>query len=124
MQLAARRRAPLTPETWRRNTYGEEPDYSAVLEKLAHTQQERRALLQRYFEPSEENREEGRRLPTRAHHAIAELIAKGCVNNVILTTNFDRLMEPALEEYREKVSAQLAFALADYDERVGKPTSK
>ncbi len=30
----------------------------------------------------------------------------------------------ALEEYRESVSAQLAFALADYEERLGDPTPK
>ncbi len=36
----------------------------------------------------------------------------------------DHYLLEMLEEERECVSAQLAFALADYDERVGKPTPK
>jgi len=35
-----------------------------------------------------------------------------------------RFLVETLEEEREHVSAQLAFALADYDERAGDPTSK
>jgi SIR2-like domain len=85
------------PEEWYRHTFSEEPDYSQVLEKLARTRQERRDILHPYFEPTEEDREEGRKVPTRGHHAVAALAAKGCVK-VILTTNFDRLMERALEE--------------------------
>src|SRR5215218_1917323 len=42
------------PEGWYRHTYGEEPDYSQVLAKLARTRQERRDLLHSYFEPTEE----------------------------------------------------------------------
>ncbi len=36
----------------------------------------------------------------------------------------DRYLVEMLEEERERVSAQLAFALADYEERVGNPTPK
>ncbi len=55
----------------------------------------RMQLLRAYFEPTDEEREEGRKLPTPAHRAIADLIAKGYVR-VLITTNFDRLLELAL----------------------------
>ena len=48
-----------------------------------------------YFEPTEQERDEGLKVPTKAHHAIARLVADGFVK-VILTTNFDRLLEVAL----------------------------
>src|ERR1039458_168063 len=54
-------------------------------------------LLRSYFEPTEEERERGEKLPSAAHRAIAALVAKGYVR-VILTTNFDRLMEQALAQ--------------------------
>jgi hypothetical protein len=67
-----------------------------VVNVLAPTQDERRALLQGYFEPDEEDRAEGRKEPTAAHRAIARLCSKDYVW-VIVTTNFDRLLERALE---------------------------
>lgn len=83
-------------ETWYRDKYGEDPDYALLLEKIAHASSERSQLLKGYFEPSEDERERGVKTPTEAHHAIAQLVTKGYVK-VILTTNFDRLMERALE---------------------------
>lgn len=83
--------------SWYRETTGEEPNYSALLEELASSQEERRSILHGYIEPDEEDRQEGRRIPTAAHHAIAELVRGGYIR-VIVTTNFDRLMENALRE--------------------------
>lgn len=82
---------------WYFETEGKEPDYSDLLAKLATTQSERRQILHSYIEPDEEDREEGRKLPTEAHKAIARLVRSGHVR-VIVTTNFDRLMENALRE--------------------------
>lgn len=82
---------------WYRKTTGEEPNYSALLEELASSPEERRSILHSYIEPTEEDREEGRKIPTTAHHAIADLVRGGYVR-VIVTTNFDRLMENALRE--------------------------
>ena len=82
-------------EAWYRETYAKEPDYSELLEQIAGTEAERRGLLESYFEPDEREREQGLKLPTAAHKAIAKLVAKGHVR-VILTTNFDRLLEQAL----------------------------
>ena len=64
---------------------------------MAKTPAERRALLQGYFEPTPEEREAGIKTPTPAHRAIARLVARGFVR-VILTTNFDRLLEAALRD--------------------------
>jgi hypothetical protein len=84
------------PAIWYRERYGEEPDYSRVVDKLAGSPEDRRQLLEGYFEPDEVDVEEGRKLPTEAHHTVAELVAKGYLK-VIVTTNFDKLMERALE---------------------------
>ena len=52
--------------------------------------------MQSYVEPSDEERDEGTKQPTTAHRAIAALAAQGFIR-VIVTTNFDRLFETALE---------------------------
>lgn len=82
---------------WYREKTGNEPNYSVLLEDVASSPDERRAVLHRYIEPDADDREAGRKLPTKAHHAIAELVKTGYVR-VIITTNFDRLMENALRE--------------------------
>ena len=84
------------PVGWYKETFGEEPNYSQLLDSLAKSPSERNQLLRRYFEPSEMEREQRLKVPTAAHRAIAELVANGSIR-VILTTNFDRLMEQALE---------------------------
>ena len=85
------------PVVWYRERFGAEPDYSELLDQLAHSQAERNKLLRSYFEPNEDERERGAKLPTKAHKAIAQLVANGSIR-VIITTNFDRLLEQALEE--------------------------
>lgn len=84
------------PAAWYRDNFGEDPDYGKLLDYIAHSPAERSSLLRSYFEPSEEEREQGLKLPTEAHRAIAELVAKGYVR-AIITTNFDRLLERAVE---------------------------
>ena len=83
------------PIDWYLRRYGTEADYSDLLESLAPTQADRRALLEPYFVPTEEEREMGKKVPTAAHRAIAELAASGHIR-VVVTTNFDRLLEVAL----------------------------
>src|SRR5258707_8979262 len=84
-------------DAWFRRKHGVEPDYSKLLDGIAKTHAERQQLLRSYFEPSEEERSQGLKVPTEAHKAIAKLVAGGYLR-VIVTTNFDRLMEKALEE--------------------------
>jgi len=85
------------PVAWYRGKFGQEPDYSALLDSLARSPEERQRLLRAYFEATEDDREQGIKRPAAAHRAIAELVASNHVR-VILTTNFDRLIERAIEE--------------------------
>ncbi|NQD75325.1 SIR2 family protein [Pseudomonas sp. B21-023] len=82
---------------WYVGQTGEQPNYSTLLERLAATQTERRAIIQGFLEPTDEEMEDGLKLPTRAHRAIAAMVKSGHVR-VIITTNFDRLMENALRD--------------------------
>jgi hypothetical protein len=85
------------PDDWFRRTFDLEPNYSDVLDEVAKSSAERSQVLRGFFEPTEEDRREGRKRPTPAHHAIAALIARGYIR-VVITTNFDRLLEQALSE--------------------------
>ena len=84
-------------EQWYTNKHGSAPEYTALLETLAKTPAERQGILKGYIEPTDDEREEGLKLPSTAHRALARLAADGFIR-VIVTTNFDRLMEQALEE--------------------------
>ena len=63
------------PSAWYENIFGEEPEYSKLLDEISKSPAERQQLLRNYFEPSEEEREQGLKVPTAAHKAIAELVA-------------------------------------------------
>jgi hypothetical protein len=88
---------PEDPSGWWRVRYGSEPTYDGVLGTLTHTSAERQGLLRPYFEPSDEDREASSRLPSPAHRAVADLVSGGYIR-VVLTTNFDFLIEGALRE--------------------------
>jgi hypothetical protein len=92
----------LDPFEWFAEVYGHEARYDELLSALASTDPARRALLRLYFDPPPE--EGGPVVPTEAHRALARLCASGRVR-VILTTNFDHLIERALDEVG--VSAQV-----------------
>lgn len=82
---------------WYRAEMKEEPNYSKLLEQLASSPAERRSILHSYIEPTTQDQEEGKKIPTAAHRAIAALVRDGYMR-LIITTNFDRLMENALRE--------------------------
>lgn len=85
------------PEAWYREHHGEDADYSRLLEYLAPASGDRQAILNPYFTPDEDELEQGLKAPTKAHRAIAELVRLGVIK-VIVTTNFDRLVERALQD--------------------------
>ena len=91
-----RARYPI-PERWYKERFGSAPAYPTLLKQLAGTPTERSALLRSYFEPTNKEREQGLKVPTRTHYAIADLAKRGYIR-MILTTNFDRLIEMALDE--------------------------
>lgn len=81
---------------WYQKTYSqEEPNYSEIIEALGKTQQERQSIIEKYIEPSLKDIQKGLKIPTEAHKAIAKLVKDGFIK-VIITTNFDRLLEKAL----------------------------
>jgi hypothetical protein len=85
------------PVAWYRKRFGQEPDYSKLLSAIATTSAAQQTLLKGYFEPTEKEREASKKGPTDAHRAIAKLVKRGLFK-VIVTTNFDRLLEVALEQ--------------------------
>ena len=97
LAIASGESAESDPELWYREKYNEVPDYSKLIDELAKTQAERQQLLRPYFEPSQEEREENAKQPAEGHRAVAQLVVQGFIK-VILTTNFDRLLEKALED--------------------------
>ena len=86
------------PAAWYADTFQEQPDYSKLLKQIVIRPSERSQLLRPYFEPRDDDeRASGIKTPTEAHKAIARLMAAGYIK-VIITTNFDRLLENALED--------------------------
>ncbi len=83
------------PEKWYEDTYRDAPRYDKLLETVAKSPAERNAKLRAYFEPTDDERLQGLKLPTKAHTAIATMVTSGHIR-VIMTTNFDRLLEIAL----------------------------
>ena len=81
-----------TPQEWFESKFGIEANYSTILGKLAKTPDERLNLLKPYFESKDE-----KQLPSKAHKSIAKLVKSGYIK-VIITTNFDRLLENALRD--------------------------
>jgi hypothetical protein len=79
-------------KTWWRRHSGEDVTYSGLLDELAWTPGHAQSVLRDFFERGRD----GQRLsPSVAHERIAGLAADGHVK-VIVTTNFDHLMEDAL----------------------------
>ena len=64
---------PAAAAKWYNQRVGETLGYSQLLDKLAATPEERLNMLRGYFVPTAEEREQGRKIPTQAHHQIAEL---------------------------------------------------
>lgn len=88
---------PDDPVAWYAKRHGEDINYSHLLETLAPNPGDRQALLAPYFEPTASDSDQGQKTPARSHRALAELVAVGLIK-IIVTTNFDRLTEHALQE--------------------------
>lgn len=73
----------------------EDPTYDNLLDRITRKSVDRRNILSAYFDPTPKHIEEGQRIPQQAHKSIAKLVKMGYIK-VIITTNFDRLLETAL----------------------------
>ncbi|MCL6452183.1 MAG: SIR2 family protein [Alicyclobacillus sp.] len=96
-----------SPDQWYEQTFQKPIRYDTLLEEIGNTSHERTGILRSYFETAPEEAEQGLKQPTAAHRAIAWLVKQGFVK-VIITTNFDRLMETALED--EGVQADVLWS--------------
>ena len=99
---------------WFKNSYNTEASYSSLLEELVKTPTERVQLMKQFFEPTDAEKDLGWKQPTKAHRAIAKLAKAGYLR-VILTTNFDRLLEQAFEAERitpQVISCEAAISQA------------
>ncbi|MFE7810066.1 SIR2 family protein [Streptomyces sp. NPDC057430] len=85
------------PYDWYVERFKHEPAYDTLLAGLSGTTGGRQVLLRSYFEPDETEREQGLKQPADAHRALARLVADGYIR-VIITLNFDHLIEDALRE--------------------------
>lgn len=85
---------PEKPQEWFEENFGP-LSYSNLLEQLTDTAEGRQKILKEFIEPSPEERERNQKTPGKAHKAIATLVDRGYIN-VIITTNFDRLIEQSL----------------------------
>ncbi|UUN20213.1 hypothetical protein LRS65_27120 (plasmid) [Bacillus cereus] len=85
--------------------------YDEVIEILARTSTERLGLLAEFFERKKED-EDYVKKPTKAHKKIAQLVKDGYIK-VIVTTNFNRLMEQALDELN--IEYQTLYHESDID---------
>lgn len=59
---------------WYTEKFGKEPLYDEIIGMLTKTPSERNGLLSEFFEPTTEDIREGRKVPTAAHRAIANLV--------------------------------------------------
>lgn len=103
---------PGDPFAWYAEAFGKPSTYDDLLAGLTRTQAERQSLLREFFEPTSDEREAGLKQPSAAHRAIGRLVAAGLVR-VILTINFDRLIETALRD--EGVEPTVVSSPADVD---------
>jgi hypothetical protein len=97
-ELAAGAGEPCEPgseEAWYVERFGSKPTYDRLLDEVTGFKVERAQLLASYIEPTADGRAEGTKVPQEAHRAIARLVREGYIR-VIITTNFDQLLEEAL----------------------------
>ncbi|RBI59493.1 hypothetical protein DMJ13_23105 [halophilic archaeon] len=82
---------------WYKDNYEERATYENLIGGIAKNQTERRSLLEGFFEPTNEEANRDEKTPTDAHQSIAWLVDNDYID-VILTTNFDQLLEEALRD--------------------------
>lgn len=85
------------PDAWWRNRHPTGFGYDDLLAALADTQSNRAALLRPYFEPDDDDRESALKRPSGVHRSIARLVRDGRIP-IVLTLNFDTLIETALRD--------------------------
>jgi hypothetical protein len=107
--------SPEDVRQWWQENRGSPLTYQAIVEGAAHGPGDRQALLQGIIEPAKDELAQGLKAPTRAHESIADLVKRGFIR-VMLTTNFDRLLEAALVQ--EAIEPQVITEPSDIESMV------
>lgn len=81
---------------WFEETFGEPATFKRLMEKLGISGGNRKDGLKKFIYLTDEDRNPVPGVPTEAHRAIARLVKSGMIS-LIITTNFDTLMEEALK---------------------------
>lgn len=86
------------PQDWYKETHDSKaPTFTGLFDELAKSKEDRTAILRPYFEPKERDGKPSKVEPTPAHMSIARLVRDGVIS-VIITTNFDPLLEEAIKK--------------------------
>lgn len=86
------------PQDWYRETHnGTAPTFTNLFADLAPSDDDRKAILRQYFEPKGSEGKSQKIEPTPAHMSIARLVKDGVIS-MIITTNFDSLLEESIKK--------------------------
>jgi hypothetical protein len=81
---------------WFKDTFGEPATFQRLMKELGISEGNRKDGLKRFIYQTDEDGNPVPGVPTEAHRAIARLVKSGMIS-LIITTNFDPLMEEALK---------------------------
>jgi hypothetical protein len=82
---------------WWLERTGDEARYDDILYATARTPSARMNILRPMFEPTDADRNAGIKVPSAAHRALAAMMRDGLIR-IIVTLNFDLLIETALRD--------------------------
>lgn len=86
------------PQEWYKDTHnGRLPTFTGLLDEFTSSPEDRTAFLREYFEPKDREGNSIKVEPTPAHRSIAHLVKAGIIC-MIITTNFDPLLEEAIKQ--------------------------
>ncbi|WP_321505849.1 SIR2 family protein [uncultured Methanoregula sp.] len=85
------------PVDWYREQFGTSPTFTGLFSHLAKSKNDQIAILRQYFEPVGSDGKPLKIEPTPAHMSIGQLVRDGIIS-VIITPNFDNLLETAIEK--------------------------
>jgi hypothetical protein len=86
------------PQDWYKEKHkGKAPTFTDLFDEFAKSKEDRTAILRQYFEQKDKDGNPIRFEPTQAHLTIAQLVKEGIIS-IIITTNFDPLLEEAIKK--------------------------
>jgi hypothetical protein len=97
------------PQEWYKETHsGAAPTFTNLFADLAPSDDDRKAILRQYFEPKGSDGQPQKIEPTPAHMSIARLVKEGIIS-MIITTNFDPLLEEAIKKETGRIPIVITY---------------